>query len=623
MLRTTSISAALVIALALLAGGRITSPRTPAASANAAPAPAPSVVFETPDNTWFEGEITALQVSPDGEWALFRRFRAPHLVSLKSGKEDPARLNAGFTRVDFAAFCGRDSFARHGQRGNQQGWFISGESSQLTSIPDDAILICSADAKQIAYFPASKSAGGIFIGVPSSVKPAKHYSLPAGDISSIAFSPDSASVYAVLTGENGSSTLVSVTPDDTHVTTIATDLDMMENSNAISLSRDGQHAYLALASPGVPDNKARHEPYAKRWLAIYDLDLKTGARHKIISSDQDNYDPNLASSAAAQSSSASPSLFWLRIQRHKGISVFPATTAGATPRELLPNAELPIWSFDGRRISYLFNFDRIVAGALPMDAGVISVDPDAHVTSPHKVIVAGYHEDFPAAFSPDGHWIAFHSHRSPTPVPFYLSAGHTDDIYLRLADDNSAPEIRLTDFGWEAGPPYWSPDGRKLIFSSWVKGGEPGIDKVWILTLDPATGKVLDTQRLHLPAALRSAHWTAWSPDGKQIAIEDDQGADKRSLWILNADGSDPHKILDYHGTTYGSLDWTPDGKNIVYSGLSGEFMQILSVPVTGGTPKLLTHDAATLIHPRVSPDGRWIACSRMEKTEQILRGSL
>ncbi len=617
MLRTTSISAALVIALALLAGGRITSPRLLPPSENAAPA-APTVVFETPDNTWFEGEITALQVSPDGDWALFRRFRAPHLVSLKTGREDSARLNAGFTRVDFAAFCGRDSFARHGQHGNQQGWFIPGESSQLTSIPDDAILICSADAKQIAYFPASKPSGGIFIGAPSSAKPATHYTLPAGEISSIAFSPDAASVYAVLTGENGSSTLVRINPSgapsDAHVTAIATDLDMMENSNAIALSRDGQHAYLALASPGAPDNKARHEPYAKRWLGIYDLDLKTDARHKIISSDQDNYDPNLAGAP-------SPSLFWLRIMRHKGISVFPIT--GGTPRELLPNTELPIWSFDGRRISYLFNYDRIADGALPMDAGVIGVDRDLHFTSSHKVIVAGYHEDFPAAFSPDGHWIAFHSHRSPTPVPFYLSAGHTDDIYLRLADDNSAPEIRLTDFGWEAGPPYWSPDGRKLIFSSWVKGGEPGIDKVWILTLDPATGKVLDRQRLPLPAALRSAHWTAWSPDGKQIAIEDDDGADKRSLWILNADGSDPHKILDYHGTTYGGLDWTPDAKNIVYSGLSGKFMQIFSVPVTGGTPKLLTHDAATLIHPRVSPDGRWIACSRMEKTEQILRGSL
>lgn len=609
-----------MIALALLASERVTSPRILPIQQSAPRTATPSVVFETPDNTWFEGELTALQVSPDGEWALFRRFRAPHLVSLKTGNEDSARLNAGFTRVDFAAFCGRDSFARHGQRGSQQGWFMpnSNEAPQVSSIPDDAILICSADAKQIAYFPASKPSDGISIGATSAPASAKHYSLPAGEISSVAFSPDGAALYVVLTGENGSSTLARITPPDSRVTTIATDLDMMQGSNSIALSRDGQHAYLALASAGAPDNKARHDPYAKRWLGIYDLDLKTGARHKIISSDQDNYDPNFAAAGATSTSGAS--LFWVRIMRHKGISVLPIT--GGTPRELLPNTELPIWSFDGRRISYLFNYDRIADGALTMDAGVIGVDRDAHTTSPHKVIVAGYHEDFPAAFSPDGHWIAYHSHRSPTPVPFYLSAGHTDDIYLRLADDTSAPEIRLTDFGWEAGPPYWSPDGRKLIFSSWVQGGEPGIDKVWILTLDPATGKVLDTQRLPLPAALRSAHWTAWSPDGKQIAIEDDQGSDKRCLWILNADGSDPHKILDYRGTTYGGLDWTPDGKNIIYSGLSGEFMQIFSVPATGGTPKLLTHDAATLIHPRVSPDGRWIACSRMIKTEQIVRAS-
>jgi len=259
-------------------------------------------------------------------------------------------------------------------------------------------------------------------------------------------------------------------------------------------------------------------------------------------------------------------------------------------------------------------------GPLPMDDGIVNVDSEARRTSVPSVIVAGYHEDFTPAFSPDGRWIAYHSHRSPTPVPFYASPGSTDDVYLRLAADTSAPEIRLTDFGWETGPAFWSPDGHKLMFSSWIKGGAPGIDKVWILTLDPESGRVLSRDLFPLPAAIRSAQWTAWSPNGQEIAIEDDEDGGKRSLWIVRIDGSQPQKLVDYRSTTYGGLDWMPDGKSIVYSGLSGDRMQIFSIARSGGVPQQLTHDPDNLFHPKVSPDGRWIACTRMIKSEQILR---
>jgi Tol biopolymer transport system component len=81
--------------------------------------------------------------------------------------------------------------------------------------------------------------------------------------------------------------------------------------------------------------------------------------------------------------------------------------------------------------------------------------------------------------------------------------------------------------------------------------------------------------------------------------------------------------LLDYHGTTYDGLDWTPDGRNIIYSGLAGDKLQLFSIPRVGGTPTQLTHDAGNLMQPRVSPDGKWIACTRIVQSKQIWRRPL
>ena len=565
----------------------------------------PSVVHEESDNTWFEGDVTRLVVSNDSQWALFRRLQKIHLISLTTGKEDDKRLTRGLTQVEDAAFCGPGKLARRGKQAAKTGWFLgNGSNPQSISLPKDAELACSKDGRTFAFYRESKPADGIFIG---STNPFKHFPFK-GDVTGVAFTPDGGSVFALFINEGGVTSLARVPLTDGPVSIVATGLDMMPGSNSIGFSANGNDIYLALVGTRPPDNEARHQPNASRWLGIYDLNRASHSRRPIVVSEQDNYDPNIANH----------SLYWARRVTHKAVAVVSAE--GGQVRELLADADLPMWSPNGRRIAYTFSRDRMADGALSMDAGVMQVDGDAHRTSAPSVIVSGYHEDFTPAWSPDGRWIAYHSHRSSTPVPFYSSPGHTDDIYLRRAEDTHAPEIRLTNYGWEAGPAYWSPDGRKLMFSSWVAGGEAGIDKVWIITLDPQTGRVLQSARLPLPSAIRSAQWTAWSPDGREIAVEDNEGGQNRSIWIVHSDGTRARKLIGYRGTTYDGLDWTPDGKDIVYSGLSGSRMQLFSVRVGGGSPRQLTHDSGNLFQPRVSPDGRWIACSRRVRSEQILR---
>lgn len=573
-------------------------------------APGDVLVFDHPSNQWFEGPSTLVTLSPDAQWALFAGFSGRvQLFSLKTRHEDAGRLSMGLGRVQTAAFCGQKGLVRLGDRGSDKRWYLPDlESKELSFLPLGTIFQCSADGSEIAYYRPGELEGGLLAGPLGELK---NYQV-AGKVTSMAFTPDGNALYAVVFRESGDSSLIRILPNSKSTKTLATNLDASPQRSSIAIAPDGRSIYIALATAGAPNNEARHRPEADRWLKIYQLDLATGARHVVVeSAREDNFDPAVIGD----------NLYWSRNLIEDSIVVLPA--AGGAATEIVTGGELPMWSPDNKRIGYTFGGWRLADWALDLDGAVVSVDEKGQRSSAPAVMISGYHEDFPPAWSPDSHWIAFHSHRSKSPVPEYSSAGSTDDIYLRKADDPEAPEIRLTDFGWETGPAYWSPDGQKLLYSSWIRGGEPGIDKLWVTTLDLEVGRALRTDMLPLSGEIRSAQWAAWSPNGKEIAIEDNRSGGARSLWIVREDGSHPVKVLDYQGSTYGGLDWTADGKNIIYSALAGDGLQLFSVPRAGGTSQQLTHDSGNLMHPRVSPDGRWVACTRIVQSRQIWRRPL
>jgi Tol biopolymer transport system component len=112
----------------------------------------------------------------------------------------------------------------------------------------------------------------------------------------------------------------------------------------------------------------------------------------------------------------------------------------------------------------------------------------------------------------------------------------------------------------------------------------------------------------------------AWSPVSEDIAIEEHMGPGRHALWVVRSDGSGARKLVDYPMRTYGGVDWTPDGKTLIYAALSGNRMQLFAIPAVGGTPRRLTSSAAHLLHPQVSPDGRWIAATRLTHVIEVRR---
>jgi len=568
-------------------------------------APAAEKVYSESPATWFEEVGSSARVAPDGRRAIYGSRGRVKIIDLASGREDSSR--AGGLEVVFdAAFLPDGGIAFRGRRGREEGWFLAAAGGlRLSPLPPDAVPQWSPDRSAVAFYRRGQPEAGLFLGDPSS--PRQYPS--SGRVTGLVWAPDGESVYAVVCDERGASSIVQVPRGKGEAAVVARDLDAPPRESPIAISADGKRIYIALASAGPPDSEARHRPDADRDLDVYELALEGATRRVVVEHRADDFSPSVSGNY----------LYWTRAEVRESVVVFPA--AGGPAKEVIPEAEGPSWGPGGKQIGFTFGGWRIADWALNLDGGVADFDPSTMEAAGRRPIITGYHEDFSPVWSPDGKWIAYHSHRPPTPVAHYSGEGSTDDIYLRPASGGA--ETRLTTSGWECGTPDWSPDGTKLLFTGWEKGGAAGRSFPWVVSVDPVSGRPGPLTRFPLPSPLSGAEWASWSPAGDEIAVEVEASPGRHALWVVKADGSKAEKLIEYAMLTYGGLDWTPDAKSLVYAALSEGRMHIFSIARAGGAPRQLGSDPDHLFQPQVSPDGRFIACTRMRQLKEIWKTRL
>jgi TolB protein len=160
--------------------------------------------------------------------------------------------------------------------------------------------------------------------------------------------------------------------------------------------------------------------------------------------------------------------------------------------------------------------------------------------------------------------------------------------------DGSGFRILTNDPHSENFYPSLSPDGESIVFSS----NRTGNFEIYEIDLQGNAKRLTnELGNLYAPEI---------SPDGSLITFTLNDADSHSSVWVMNRDGSNPHKV-------YGSVQvegwdptWSPNGKQILFaSNLNGT--QLYTVNLDGSGLHQITHFDALRGRSDWSPDGNWI----------------
>ena len=226
-----------------------------------------------------------------------------------------------------------------------------------------------------------------------------------------------------------------------------------------------------------------------------------------------------------------------------------------------------------------------------------NLDESLPADEPHSIVSASTSEDQGQHWSPNGKWIAFHSHFGPS-----------DDIWLVPADHSKEPR-QITDGTYEAGWPRWSRDGKWLVYAG--QKGEHASSRMFILGIDQDTGEITrPDQEVSLQNFTGQVGHAEWASNSSDLIFEVIPEPGKKAIYRVNSTGGIPELIHAFNcEEKYSGIGASPEGDWIAYvaPGPRG-YQQVYRIPAEGGEPLLVTTDPTNKTHPTFSPNGESIA---------------
>ena len=206
---------------------------------------------------------------------------------------------------------------------------------------------------------------------------------------------------------------------------------------------------------------------------------------------------------------------------------------GSGERELTRNAAAstfaPVWSPEGRRIAFV--------GERDGNREVYVMNADG---SGQRRLTRNPGRDIAPVWSPDGRRIAFESNWQ---------------VYVMNADGSG--QRRLTRNGARNFAPAWSPDGQRIAFErrigrekygrcSWC--GRASRFEVWVMNADGSGARML---------AQDAAMQPSWSPDGRKLAFTTTPLDGNSDIYVTNVDGSGQRNLTRGAGRRESQPIWS------------------------------------------------------------------